>query len=65
MVTNILIIGIAGFGVDGKKQYQFIDENTFMEIVAVCDKRFNDDNFRYFAKKMINYTLIGIYEVFF
>ena len=36
-------VGIAGFGIVGKRRGDYIKNNPDMELVAVCDKKFNDD----------------------
>jgi predicted dehydrogenase len=38
-----LRIGIAGYGVIGKRRRGCVDANPFMTTVAVCDKKFADD----------------------
>jgi len=38
-----LRIGIAGYGVIGKRRRGCVDANPFMKTVAVCDKKFADD----------------------
>ena len=49
-----LNIGIAGFGVVGKRRKEFIDLHGDMQVVAVCDRTFGgdgalDDGVKYFA----------------
>jgi predicted dehydrogenase len=49
-----LRIGIAGFGVVGKRRREFIDLRDDMKVVAVCDRVFGgegifDDGIKYFA----------------
>ncbi len=39
-MKNELNVGIAGYGVVGKKRRQHIDEHPSLKMVAVCDKRF-------------------------
>lgn len=41
MSTEKLKVGIAGYGVVGKRRHQFIDLNPHLEVVAVCDQTFN------------------------
>ncbi len=36
-----LKVGIAGYGVVGKRRHHFIDLNPFLKVIAVCDKTFN------------------------
>jgi predicted dehydrogenase len=38
MENNKLRVGIAGYGVVGKKRHLLIDQNPNMKVVAVCDK---------------------------
>jgi predicted dehydrogenase len=40
MSTNKLKVGIAGYGVVGKRRHQFIDLNPHLEVVGVCDQYF-------------------------
>lgn len=39
-MTAKLRVGIAGYGVVGKRRRQFIDQRDDMEVVAVCDRTF-------------------------
>ena len=42
---NLLIrVGIAGYGIVGKRRGVCINKNSNMELVAVCDREFNDDS---------------------
>ena len=41
---NILKIGIAGYGIVGKKRHIFIDENINAKVVAICDQNFKEDS---------------------
>jgi len=41
MDKKILKVGIAGYGVVGKRRKLFIDTNPFLKTIAVCDKNFN------------------------
>ena len=43
MAANKLRVGIAGYGVVGKRRRTFIDRNPWLETVAVCDQRFEVD----------------------
>ena len=36
-----LRVGIAGYGVVGKRRYQFVNEHPHMQVIAVCDKTFS------------------------
>jgi predicted dehydrogenase len=36
-----LKVGIAGYGIVGKRRRQFTDQHPQMEVVAVCDQKFN------------------------
>lgn len=38
-----LMVGIAGYGVVGKRRRESIDQHTDLKTVAVCDKVFSDD----------------------
>ena len=38
-----LKVGIAGYGVVGKRRRECVDQNKFLEIIAVCDKIFQDE----------------------
>jgi predicted dehydrogenase len=40
MSAKKLKVGIAGYGVVGKRRHQFIDLNTHLEVVGVCDQYF-------------------------
>jgi len=49
-----LRVGIAGYGVVGRRRRDFIDRNPHLEVVAVCDRNFAetgalDDGVRYFT----------------
>lgn len=37
-----LTVGIAGYGIVGKRRHVFIDEHPNLEVVAVCDQNFKD-----------------------
>lgn len=39
-------VGIAGFGIVGRKRDSFIQKHEFLETVAVCDQRFKEESFR-------------------
>lgn len=32
-----LKVGIAGYGIVGKRRHQFIDEHPGLQVIAVCD----------------------------
>ena len=38
-----LKVGIAGYGVVGKRRRECVDQNKFLEIIAVCDQIFQDE----------------------
>lgn len=40
-MSKILHVGIAGYGVVGKRRHHFIDLNPVLKVVAVCDKTFS------------------------
>lgn len=40
---NKLKVGIAGYGVVGRRRKDCIDRNPHLEVIAVCDKNFNED----------------------
>ena len=42
MIPKKLKVGIAGYGVVGKRRRQFIDQNPKLTTVAVCDQYFDD-----------------------
>ena len=39
----MLKVGIAGYGVVGKRRREFIDKHPQLKTIAVCDKTFNED----------------------
>ncbi|MCA6439609.1 MAG: Gfo/Idh/MocA family oxidoreductase [Chitinophagaceae bacterium] len=39
-----LKVGIAGFGIVGKRRYQFINEHPNLQVVAVCDQAFKTNH---------------------
>ena len=41
---NILKVGIAGYGIVGKKRHIFINENINAKVVAICDQNFKQDS---------------------
>lgn len=50
---RIFKVGIAGYGVVGKRRREFIDKNPYLKTVAVCDRKFKQsgifpDGIRYF-----------------
>ncbi len=52
--SNKLKVGIAGYGVVGKRRRQFIDLNQHFQVVAVCDSYFKssgvlDDGIRFYS----------------
>ncbi len=42
MKTKKLNVGIAGYGIVGKRRRQHIDQNPYLQAFAACDQRFND-----------------------
>ncbi|MSO92252.1 MAG: Gfo/Idh/MocA family oxidoreductase [Rhodospirillales bacterium] len=53
-MTDKLRVGIAGYGVVGKRRRQFIDQNPLLKTVAVCDRTLGhdgvfEDGVRYYA----------------
>ena len=40
---NKLKVGIAGYGVVGKRRKECVNQNPNMELVAVCDRIFSDN----------------------
>ena len=53
MNKNKLKVGIAGFGVVGKKRFKFIQENSHFETIAISDIKFDNDD--YINKEKKNY----------
>jgi predicted dehydrogenase len=54
-MINILNVGIAGYGVVGKKRRLCIDSNPNLKVVAVCDKMFKssgtmDDGVKFYSE---------------
>lgn len=54
---NIYRVGIAGYGVVGKRRREFIDKNKFLQTVAVCDRNYKKPGFfadgvRYYSNYM-------------
>ena len=41
--SRILKVGIAGYGVVGKRRKVCIDNHPCMNVIAVCDKDFKDE----------------------
>lgn len=41
-MRNVLRVGIAGYGVVGKRRRHFIDQHQNLETIAVCDRKFED-----------------------
>ncbi len=41
-MSQMLRVGIAGYGVVGKRRRHFIDENPHLETVAICDQSFGE-----------------------
>ncbi len=43
MRQNVLRVGIAGYGIVGKRRRQFIDQHPGLQTVALCDQNFKDN----------------------
>lgn len=43
MEQNVLKVGIAGYGVVGKRRRFFIDQHPYLKTIAVCDRKFTTD----------------------
>ena len=43
MTTTRLKVGIAGYGIVGKRRHHFIDQNALFHVTAVCDRTFSGD----------------------
>lgn len=41
MENNKLKVGIAGFGIVGKRRFKFINEHPKLKVVAMCDQKFS------------------------
>lgn len=39
-----LNVGIAGYGIVGKRRHQFINEHPFLNVIAVCDQSFTNSH---------------------
>ena len=59
-----LKVGIAGFGIVGKKRYHFIEENSNFKTVAISDLRFSQNTFEQSAYQLIKNKKIIIYDDF-
>jgi len=59
--NNKLKVGIAGFGVVGKKRYHFLQENPHFETVAVSDIRFKDKGSFNDSYKLMSENDVSIY----
>jgi len=44
MVDKILKVGIAGYGIVGKRRRECVDQHPHMDVVAVCDQYFSDND---------------------
>ena len=62
MNKNKLKVGIAGFGVVGKKRFKFIQENSHFETIAISDIKFDNDDYINKEKKIITNSKINIYN---
>ncbi|MCF8340957.1 MAG: Gfo/Idh/MocA family oxidoreductase [Chitinophagaceae bacterium] len=43
---NMLKVGIAGYGIVGKRRHNYINEHPHLEVVAVCDQSFKESYFK-------------------
>jgi len=43
MSKEVLKVGIAGYGIVGKRRRKFIDQNSMLQTVAVCDQYFEEE----------------------
>jgi predicted dehydrogenase len=43
---NKLKVGIAGYGIVGKRRHNYINEHPHLEVVAVCDQSFKESYFK-------------------
>jgi hypothetical protein len=48
MTNNKLRVGIAGYGVVGKRRRLCIDLHPLLQTIAVCDRSFPDDGQMFF-----------------
>ena len=62
-----LKVGIAGYGVVGKRRHQFIDQNPHMKVIGVCDRTFSksgsfQDGIHFYNnyKELINHENIDV-----
>ncbi len=49
---NTLKVGIAGYGIVGKRRHNYINEHPHLDVVAVCDQSFQE---AYFKEEGISY----------
>ena len=49
---NTLKVGIAGYGIVGKRRHNYINEHPYLDVVAVCDQSFQE---AYFKEDGISY----------
>lgn len=55
-MNKIIKVGIAGYGIVGKRRGDFIKKNPNMTLNAVCDKTFSSDSHSNGIKKFKNYN---------
>ena len=56
-----LKVGIAGFGIVGKKRFHFIEQNPSFKTIAISDLRFSQNNFEKLAHQLIKNKKISVY----
>lgn len=68
MIATPIRVGIAGFGIIGKRRRHFIDRHSQLQVVAVCDRQFAGrgtmpDGVRYSAtyKDLVNEALDALF----
>lgn len=62
MSIKILKVGIAGFGIVGKKRFHFIEGNPNLKTVSVSDVRFGENDFDQKVNQLIQNKDIKIYN---
>ena len=57
-------VGIAGYGIIGKRRRQYIDNNPHLQTIAVCDQNLENDN-KPHRKKIFGFEFpMGFYNHF-
>jgi predicted dehydrogenase len=51
---KIFKVGIAGYGIVGKRRHQYIDLHPYMNVVAICDQLFTETSFNNDGLKRFN-----------